>query len=45
MYIINELSDFRLVSTGTYFLVPTPIFVQKSPVYKNNYIYTLRYIL
>jgi len=23
--------DFRLVSTGTYYLVPAPIFVQKSP--------------
>jgi len=30
MYIIKEC-DFRLVSTGTYYLVPAPIFVQKNP--------------
>src|SRR6218665_1410560 len=28
-----RISDFRLVSTGTYYLVPAPIFVQKSPDY------------
>jgi len=27
-----RISDFRLVSTGTYYLVSAPIFVQKSPV-------------
>src|SRR6218665_670810 len=31
MYIINEFCDFRLVSTGTYYLVPAPIFLQKKP--------------
>ena len=32
MYIIKEC-DFRLVSTGTYYLVPAPIFVQKALVF------------
>jgi len=26
-----RISDFRLVSTGNYYLVPAPIFVQKKP--------------
>ena len=31
MYYYKRISDFRLVSTGIYYLVPAPISLQKSP--------------
>src|SRR6218665_407994 len=36
-YYYHRISDFRLVSTGTYYLVPAPISLQKSPA-KSYYI-------
>jgi len=36
VYYYKRIRDFRLVCTGTYYLIPAPIFLQKSPVNNLN---------